>query len=133
MKMSLQDYRKKIESEPQQTGGFYLKPGDVKVGDMVHISKTEIVPAHDLPVKKKGDPVITISEKILVTGQFILMGKTEPQGQDVQVNISKAQAKKFFALWKDAEWVGKRIMVTAVVTKPIQGESRTWIEWTALP
>lgn len=131
--MSLQDYRKKIESEPQRAGGFYLKPEDVKVGDMVTISKTEVVPAHDLPVKKKGDVPVTIAEKILATGQFILAGTTAPQGQDVQVNISKAQAKKFFALWKDQEWVGKRIMVTAVVTKPIQGESRTWIEWTALP
>jgi hypothetical protein len=132
MKMSLQDYRKKIESEPD-AGGFYLKPADVKVGDMFLISKAEIMPAKELQPKKKGDPVITIPEKILATGQLILAGTTAPQGQDVQVNISKAQAKKLFALWKDADWVGKKIMVTSVVTKPIQGESRTWIEWTGLP
>jgi hypothetical protein len=128
--MSLQDYRKKIESEPQSEGGFYLKPGDVKVGDMVHITKTEIVAEHEVETKKGP---ITIPEKVLVTGQFILAGTTTPQGQDVQVNISKAQAKKLFALWKEAEWIGKKIMVTNVVTKPIQGESRTWIEWTGLP
>lgn len=128
--MSLQDYRKKIEAEPQMSSGFFLKPQDVKVGDQVHITSYVIDPVHE--VLTKGGPV-TIPEKIAVTGEFTAVGNSQPTGQEVKVSISKAQAKKLFALWKDKDWVGKKIMVTAVTTKPIKGESRTWIEWTGLP
>lgn len=128
--MSLQDYRKKVESEPAQSGGFYLKPADVKVGDQVKIVSYAVEAEHEVQTKKGP---VTIPEKIALTGQFIAVGTSAPSGQDVKVGVSKAQAKKFFALWKDQDWVGKRIMVTAVVNKPIQGESRTWIEWTGLP
>lgn len=128
--MSLQDYRKKVESEPQNQSGFYLKPNEVKVGDQVAITKAEVVP----PRKVKGNDgkEYSIDEKIEVTGTFIPVGKS-PTDQEVKVNVSKAQAKKLFALWKDQPWEGKKMMVTQIVTKPIKGESRTWIEWTGLP
>ena len=129
--MSLMDYRKKVEAEPQGQGqGFFLKPAEAKVGDQVAITSYTIEAAKTIKVGKKD---VDIPEKIVVTGQFTPSGAAQPTGQDVKVSISKAQAKKFFALWKDQDWVGKKIMVTNIVTKPIQGESRTWIEWTGLP
>jgi len=128
--MSLQNYRKKIEAEPQQSGGFFLKPGDVKVGDQVKIMSYVVDPEHE--VATKSGPVV-IPEKIAVTGEFTPVGNSQSTGQEAKVSVSKAQARKLFALWKDQDWVGKRIMVTAVVTKPIKGETRTWIEWTGLP
>jgi hypothetical protein len=128
--LSLQDYRKKVEEEAVQNGLFYLRPTDVKVGDQVKIVSYLIEPPKTI-VTKAGKS-IDITEKIAVTGQFTPLGQL-PTGQEVRVSISKAQSKKLFALWKGQDWVGKSIMVTAITTKPIQGESRTWIEWTGLP
>lgn len=127
--MSLQDYRKKVESKPAASGGFYLKPTDVKVGDQVKIV-SYVIEAPKEVLTGKGP--VTIGEKISITGIFTPAGG-KPSGQEAKVSISEAQARKLFALWKDQDWIGKSLMVTNVVTKPIKGESRTWIEWTGLP